>query len=130
MNGVIHKVIQINVPKYVHININAIRALKNEKKELLASRYKQKIEKRYNGMIQKHIKYINEIVALEKDCFCEHDIKEEDIEEVDKFKETLDELKKVIKVEETEELDKLKETLGELKKEIKIIVDDEEVEEI
>ena len=93
VNGVIHKVIQINVPKYVHINMNAIRALKNKKKELLASQYKKKIERRYNGMVQRHIEYINTKVTNDKNCFCEHDmdnvefaeleidIKESDVEE-------------------------------------------------
>ena len=93
VNGVIHKVIQINVPKYVHINMNAIRTLKNKKKELLASQYKKKIERRYNGMVQRHIEYINTKVTNDKNCFCEHDmdnvefaeleidIKESDVEE-------------------------------------------------
>ena len=74
VNGVIHKIVQINVPKYVVINMNEIRTLKNRKKELLASQYKKKIQKRYNGMVEKHIEYIQTKVTNNKDCFCEHDM--------------------------------------------------------
>ena len=74
LNGIIHKIIKINVPKYVYINMNRIRQLKNRKKELLASQYKKKIEKRYNGMVQRHIHYIQTKVTHNDDCFCEYDL--------------------------------------------------------
>jgi len=128
LNGIVHKVIKINVPKYVHINMKTIRILKNRKKELLASQYKRKIEKRYNGMVQRHIDYIQTKVTHNEDCFCEYDldnvsfkelerdIKESDVEE----EEDLLELEKEIGVLKEKEVDIIKE------KEIIINIDDKD----
>jgi len=123
INGVIHKVVQINTPKYIQINMAEIRALKNKKKELLASQYKKKIERRYNGMVQKHIEYIENKVTNSKDCFCEHDM--DNVE----FKELEIDIKEsdVEEGEELVELDKKMDMLVDKQKEIdkiiKVVID-------
>ncbi len=122
INGVVHKVIHINVPKYVHINMNEIRVLKNKKKELLASQYKKKIQRRYNGMFQSHIKFINEKVTNDKNCFCEHDMDniafaelEIDIKETD-----VEEGEELVKLDE--KLDSLDEKQKEIDKILKVVI--------
>jgi len=118
VNGVIHKVIQINVPKYVHINMKEIRILKNKKKELLASQYKKKIQRRYNGMVERHIKYINEKVVNDKDCFCEHDMNNVEFAEMEVDIRESD----VEEGEELVELDKKLDLLAKKQKEIDTIL--------
>ena len=113
LNGIIHKVVKINVPKYIHINMKRIRMLKNRKKELLAAQYKKKIEKRYNGMVQKHIEYIENKVTHNDDCFCEYDLDNV----------TFKELERDIKESDAEE----EEELLEIEKEIKILTNKENI---
>ncbi len=136
INGVIHKVIQINVPKYVHINMKEIRILKNKKKELLASQYKKKIQRRYNGMVQRHIKYINEKVVNDKDCFCEHDMNNIEFAEleIDIKESDVEEGEELVKLDK--KIDSLDEKQKEIDKILKVVIvpnkknDDGDTEEI
>ena len=123
VNGVIHKVVQINVPKYVHINMNEIRALKNKKKKLLASQYKKKIQRRYNGMVESHIDYINKNVTNDKNCFCEHDMNDVEFAhlELDIVDSDIEEHEELFQIER--QIGKSHQKDNELKKEIKIIID-------
>jgi len=118
MNALIHKVININVPKYVQLNMATIRNIKSTKKELLASQYKRKVEKRYNGMIQKHLKYIQNKVSNHDDCFCEYDLDNVSFAEIElNIAETNIEEKNDL-FEIKEKLDKLKQTELQLKKQL------------
>ena len=129
INGVLHKVIQINVPKYVHININYLRELKNRKKELLANEYKRKLERCFNGLIEEHTEFIRNVECNKitfHDCECEAEIAaiEAKITEIEVKKQQVDEKEQLVVLEEQLDVLNVKEKQFDVK--LKIIDDDTE----
>jgi len=118
INALIHKVVSINVPKYVQMSMAAIRKDKTSKKELLASQYKRKIEKRYNGMVQKHLKYIQNNVNNHDDCFCEYDLDNVSFAELELgiMETNVGEENNLMEIKD--KLDKLKQTENQLRKQL------------
>ena len=76
INGIIHKIIKINVPKYIITNMNYLKNMKNQKKKKIVLEYKKKLEECYMNYVHSHINYIKTIECnhIAQDCMCNNDI--------------------------------------------------------
>lgn len=121
INGLIHKIVNINPPRYVIINMKYIKDLKEQRKKMVSAEYRKKFEKCLNGLTDKHIDIIKNIKCkdfINQNCTCVYELGEIQMKELElKMKEHEQEQKESI-LEIADNIEEIDDNIEELDKQL------------